>query len=194
MRSPLAFLLIIFVLLCTPRAGSADPADAIAQIGATIAHFVEYLMNRSDKTREDAVRNSVPNLVTALIRLSSEKENLADLLDRAAQTNGKDDALARSIEESSQDIVGSLNNLKTLIDSIDPNWTIEHPEMFKAAVDLRLEKIRVYDQIVTGGIGGHAGRLGPIEASELSAALRSEAKKLDEEAKALAQVAKRPSS
>jgi hypothetical protein len=183
-------ILLATCVVLYPIAGSADALQALGQLGPAFEKLVEFIVMRHDAM----TLQSVPKVVTAFILLSSEKDNLAELLEEASNGNSPQSTaeIEHQIEVSSRIIVNSVRDLEGLIKSIDPQWVISHPELLRAADDLRLEKVRFINKNLVGYANGqHEVRLDPVQMMTLAAALHTEANKLLEEGKTLAKVTAR---
>jgi hypothetical protein len=178
-------LILLAICICSyPITSRADALGGLGQISTAAVDLVKYVLNRIDEKR---VRDSVPNVVTAFVLLSTEKEHLAKLLDDVVAGKANQPQVARSIEDSSRKIVSSVRGLESLIEAIDPQWNAQHPDLLKAANDLQLEKAAFINNVLVAYANGqHEVRLDPTQMTELAKALHTEANKLLEEAKTLA--------
>jgi hypothetical protein len=185
-------LVLVAISICLyPITSSADALKGLGELSTALEKLVEFIVTRND----NSVRDSVPKVVTAFILLSSEKEQLAKLLDEivAGRASEPPEKIARSIEDSSRRIVSSVRGLAPLIGAIDPEWVVHHPELLKAAKDLQLEKARfVNNALVVYASGQHEVRLDPMQMTELAKALHAEANKLLDAAKTVAATASTP--
>ena len=186
-------LVLVAISICLyPITSSADALEGLGELSTALEKLVEFIVTRHDNK---TVRDSVPKVVTAFILLSSEKEQLAKLLDEivAGRASEPPEKIARSIEDSSRRIVSSVRGLAPLIGAIDPEWVVHHPELLKAAKDLQLEKARfVNNALVVYASGQHEVRLDPMQMTELAKALHAEANKLLDAAKTVAATASTP--